>query len=108
MQAMYGQNVGDVERILFGSDADLLALFPGASLDDIKRTAHYYHAPAMGKCFPQIDRVEYMTGAVASRGSDFALIANTRIQVGEKTGADYFFRAFGFQETDERDIVEPR
>jgi len=108
LQAMYGQNVGDVERILFGSDADLLALFPGASLDDIKRTAHYYHAPAMGKCFPQIDRVEFMTGAVASRGSDFALIANTRIQVGEKTGDNYFFRAFGFQETDERDIVETR
>jgi hypothetical protein len=108
LQAMYRQNVWDVQRILFGSDADLLALFPGASLDDIKRTAHYYHAPAMGKCFPQIDRVEYMTGAVASRGSDFALIANTRIQVGEKTGDNYFFRAFGFQETDERDIVETR
>ena len=65
---MYAQNVGDVQRILFGTDADLLELFPGASLDDIKRTAHYYHAPAMGKCFPQLEGVEYMTGAVASRG----------------------------------------
>ncbi len=108
LQAMYTQNVGDVQRILFGSDADLLELFPGASLDDIKRTAHYYHAPAMGKCFPQIDRVEYMTGAVASRGGDYALIANTRVQIGDKTGNDYFFRAFRFQETEERDIVETR
>jgi hypothetical protein len=108
LQAMHAQNVGDVQRILFGSDADLLELFPGASLADIKKTAHYYHAPAMGKCFPQLDGVEYMSGAVASNGADFALIANTRIQVGDKTGNDYRFRAFRFQETDERDVVETR
>ncbi|HEY6131146.1 MAG TPA: hypothetical protein VIV27_03970, partial [Halioglobus sp.] len=106
LQAMYAQNVGDVQRILFGTDADLLELFPGAPLDDLKKTAHYYHAPAMGKCFPQIDRVEYMSGAVARNGGDFALIANSRIQVGEQVGDDYRFRAFRFQETDERDIVE--
>jgi len=108
LQAMYAQNVGDVQRILFGNDGDLLDLFPGASLDDIKKTAHYYHAPAMGKCFPQLDRVEYMSGAVAHKGGNFALIANTRIQVGDKVGDDYRFRAFRFQETDERDIVETR
>jgi hypothetical protein len=108
LQSIYAQNVMDVERILFGSDADLLELFPGASLDDLKHTAHYYHAPAMGKCFPQVDRVEYMSGAVASRGSDFALIANTRIQVGDKSGEDYRFRAFRFQETAERDVLETR
>lgn len=108
LQAMYAQNVGDVQRILFGTDADLLELFPDASLDDVKKTAHYYHAPAMGKCFPQLDRVEYMSGAVVRKGNDFALIANTRIQVGEKIGEDYRFRAFRFQETDERDIVETR
>ncbi len=68
LQAMYAQNVGDVQRILFGTDADLLELFPGVSLDDVKRTAHYYHAPAMGKCFPQLEGVEYMTGAVATQG----------------------------------------
>jgi hypothetical protein len=105
LQAMYTQNVGDVQRILFGDDADLLAVFPGTSLEDLKQLAHYYHAPAMGKCFPQLDRVEYMSGAVARRGDDFALIANTRIQVGDKSGADYRFRTFRFQETDARDVV---
>jgi len=108
LQAMYAQSVGDVQRILFGTEGELLDLFPGAPLDDIKKTAHYYHAPAMGKCFPQMDGVEYMSGAVASRGQDFALIANTRIQVGDKVGDDYRFRAFGFQETDERDVVDTR
>jgi hypothetical protein len=108
LQAMYAQNVTDVQRILFGTDRDLLELFTGASLDDVKRTAHYYHAPAMGKCFPQYDRVEYMSGAVANKGEDFALIANTRIQVGAKSGDDYQFRAFRFQETEERDVVETR
>lgn len=108
LQAMYMQNVGDVQRILFGTDADLLELFPGSPLEDIKRTAHYYHAPAMGKCFPQHERVEFMTGAVARRGNDFALIANTRIEVGDKSGQDYRFRAFGFRETEERDVVETR
>jgi hypothetical protein len=108
LQAMYAQNVGDVQRILFGSDADLLELFPGTSLDDLKKTAHYYHAPAMGKCFPQLPGVEYMSGAVASKGGDFALIANTRIQVGDKIGDGYRFRVFGFQETEERDVVDTR
>jgi hypothetical protein len=106
LQAMHAQNIGDVQRILFGSDADLLELFPGSPLADIKKTAHYYHAPAMGKCFPQLVGVEYMSGAVARKGNDFALIANTRIQVGDKIGGDYQFRAFRFQETDERDIVD--
>ncbi len=108
LQAMYAQNSADVQRILFGSDADLMELFPGASLDDIKRTAHYYHAPAMGKCFPQHERVEYMSGVVASKGRDFALIANTRILVGDKVGDDYRFSMFVFEETAERDVVETR
>ena len=108
LQAMYAQNVGDVQRILFGSDADLKELFSGAALADIKRTAHYYHAPAMGKCFPQHPRVEYMAGAVARRGSDFALIANTRIQVGDKVGKDYRFRSLRVEETEARDIVDIR
>jgi hypothetical protein len=108
LQAMYAQNVGDVQRILFGTDADLLDLFPGVSLDDVKKTAHYYHAPAMGKCFPQLPGVEYMSGAVAREGGDFALIANTRIQVGDKIGSGYRFRSFGFKETDERDVVTTR
>jgi hypothetical protein len=108
LQAMYLQNVRDLQRILFGTDADLVELFPGASLDDIKRTAHYYHAPAMGKCFPQYERVEYMSGAVARRGGDFALIVNTRIQVGDPVARDYQFRSFGFHEADAGDVVEIR
>lgn len=108
LQAMYTQNAGDVQRILFGGDADLVELFPGASLDKLKRTAHYYHAPAMGKCFPQHDRVEYMSGAVAHSGRNYALLANTRIEVGNKVGNDYHFEIFGFDETEERDVVATR
>jgi hypothetical protein len=108
LQAMYTQNVGDLQRILFGDDTDLLALFPGTPLADLERTAHYYHAPAMGKCFPQHERVEYMSGAVARNGGDFALIANMRIQAGNKVGNDYSFRTFVLREDDERDTVEFR
>jgi hypothetical protein len=108
LQAMYAQNVPDVQRILFGSEGDLAELFAGASLDDVKRTAHYYHAPAMGKCFPGHQRVEYMSGAVARRGSDHALVANVRIQVGDKVDDGYRFRMFRFQETEERDVVDIR
>lgn len=108
LQAMYTQNVGDVQRILFGSDADLRELFPGAPLDKLKRTAHYYHAPAMGKCFPQHDRVEYMSGAVAHKGGNYALLANTRIEVGGRDGDDYAFRIFSFEETDARDVISTR
>ncbi|CAA0102781.1 Uncharacterised protein [Halioglobus japonicus] len=108
LQAMYSQNVGDVERILFGDDADLTALFPGTPLPDLDRTAHYYHAPAMGKCFPEHPRVEYMSGAIARNGDNFALIANTRIQAGDKVGSDYRFRSFVLNEEYERDTIEYR
>ena len=108
LQAMYGQNVIDVQRILFGDSADLEALFPGTPLPELERTAHYYHAPAMGKCFPEHERVEYMSGAVARNGNDFALIANTRIQVDDKVGNGYRFRTFVLQEDDDRDTVEFR
>ena len=66
---------------------------------------HYYHAPAMGKCFPNEDRVEYMSGAVARKGGDFALIANTRIRVDGKTDGGYLFREFRFDEAPERDLT---
>ena len=108
LQAMYAQNVGDVQRILFGEDADLSALFPGTPMVDLERTAHYYHAPAMGKCFPQHERVEYMSGAVARSGDDFALIANMRIQVDGKAGQGYHFRTFILHEEDDRDTIEIR
>lgn len=105
IQAMYEQNVGDVERILYGDDSDLKAIFPANSLSELKAMRHYYHAPAMGKCFPKHDRVEYMSGAVASRGSDFALIANTRIQVGSKAGSGYRFKEFKFDEEPSGDVI---
>jgi hypothetical protein len=105
LQAMYAQNLPDVERILFGDDADLQQIFSGASLSDIKNLRHYYHAPAMGKCFPNHDRVEYITGAVARKGGDFALIANARIRVDQKVDGGYRFREFRFDQEDERDEV---
>ncbi len=105
MQAMYKQNVGDVERILYGSDADLRDIFPGSSPASLSEMRHYYHAPAMGKCFPNHARVEYMSGAVAERGRDFALIANTRIQVGSASGSGYTFKEFLFDENDSGDSI---
>jgi len=59
----------------------------------------------MGKCFPNHDRVEYISGAVARRGSDFALIANTRIHVDEAKDGGYLFRQFLVDEEPERDVV---
>ena len=108
LQAMYAQNVGDVERILYGSDADLADLFPGTPLADVLALRHYYHAPAMGKCFPGYPRVEYISGAVARKGSDFALIANTRIQVDDEVGGDHRFREFRFAEEADGDRGEIR
>jgi hypothetical protein len=94
-----------VQRILFGDDQDLLEIFPGNSLTDLKSLRHYYHAPAMGKCFPNHDRVEYISGAVARRGNDFALLANTRIRVDEKVDDGYRFRSFLVEAKDDRDTV---
>jgi len=106
LQAMYDQNVSDVERILYGSDDALRALFPGNSLHDLSGLRHYYHAPAMGKCFPNHRRVEYMSGAVASKGNDYALIANTRIKVGDKAENGYRFREFIFTESEHEDVID--
>jgi len=102
---MYSQNLADVQRILFGTDRDLATVFPGNALADLKGLKHYYHAPAMGKCFPQYDRIEYISGAVARRGNDFALIANTRIQVGQRTDGGYFFRHLIVREESAKDVV---
>ncbi len=105
IQAMYEQNVGDAERILYGSEADLRDLFPGNSMSDLTELRHYYHPPAMGKCFPQYDRIEYMSGAVANNGPDHALIANTRIKVGSKVGNGYRFEEFRFDQEDWGDAI---
>ncbi|WP_295541085.1 hypothetical protein [uncultured Thiohalocapsa sp.] len=105
VQAMYTQSVGDAERILYGGDAALRDLFPGNTLSDLTQMRHYYHPPAMGKCFPQHDRIEYMSGAVAENGPDHALIANTRIQVGDRVGGGYRFKELRFEMTDRGDDI---
>lgn len=105
LRGMYEQNLADFQRILFGDDRDLREIFQGASLNDVKSLRHYYHAPAMGKCFPGQDRVEYISGAVATKGNDFALIANKRILVGDKTNGGYFFREFVVKEEEDRDVT---
>jgi hypothetical protein len=105
LQSMYAQNLPDVQRILFGDDRDLAAVFPNNALTDLKELRHYYHAPAMGKCFPRHNRVEYMSGAVARNGSHYALIAGTRIQVDQAAAGGYFFHSFMVQETPAKDLV---
>ena len=79
---------------LFGGEGELDALFPGSARDDLLSLRHYYHAPAMSKCFGDRQGVEYITAAVARRGGDYALLANTRIQVESKQGGDYAFKEF--------------
>ncbi len=105
LQAMYAQNRGDVEKILFGDDAELAAAFPGTAPGRSKTLRHYYHPPAMGKCFPGHERVEYMSGAIASKGSDSALIANTRVEVGRKRGRGYEFQSASIESLEDRDVV---
>jgi hypothetical protein len=106
LQRMYAQSRPDVERILFGNDRDLQAIFPGNGLKDLKRLRHYYHAPAMGKCFPGHPRVEYMSGAIARKGGNYALIANTRIEVGKAVDGGYRFKRFEVEESDDVDTVK--
>jgi hypothetical protein len=105
LQAMYEQSRPDVERILFAGDAELGELFPGDDPATLATLRHYYHPPAMGKCFPNDPRVEYISGAVARRGDDFVLIAATRVEVGEKRGGGYEFRDVSIEETPRRDVL---
>lgn len=106
LELMYTQSQPDVQRILFGDDQDLRAVFPDNAVSDLKQLRHYYHAPAMGKCFPDHQRIEYLSGAVARKGSDFALIANTRIRVDQPTKGGYFFRVFDVTPNGDRDDIE--
>ena len=103
--AIYTHNLPDIERVLFGDDRDLTAVFPGSLLADLKTLRHYYHAPAMGKCFPEQPRVEYMTAAFARDGDNFVMLVNTRIEVGQKSGEGYLFRDVSVEEDDERDTL---
>lgn len=98
VQLMYTQSVGDAETILYGGTPALATVFPGTPLAELTELRHYYHPPAMGKCFPQHDRIEYMSGAVAEKGADRVLLANTRIQVGARVGSGYRFKEFRFDQ----------
>jgi hypothetical protein len=105
LQAMYEQSVGDVERILYGSERDLQAVFPGVSPAQLTRLRHYYHPPAMGRCFAEDERLEYISGAVAQRGDEFALIANTRIRVDQRRDGGYLFRQAIIDAKSDRDVI---
>ena len=107
LAARYAQNVEAMEKILFGNDEDLLEVFPSSELKDLKKLRHYYHPPAMGMCFPEHPRLEYISGAVAQRGQDFALLANTRIEVGEARAGGYFFREMVLEQEKDRDAFHP-
>jgi hypothetical protein len=105
LRAMYEQSIGDIEKILFGGSTDLQRLFPGNSPQDLLALRHYYHPPAMGKCFPHHRRLEYMSGAIARRGETYVLIANTRIEIGERRGDGYLFKQAVIEDDGERDVV---
>ncbi len=106
LQSMYEQSVGDVERILFGGDADLLAVFGGSGAADLKDLRHYYHPPAMGACYPNNPRVEYISSAVARRGADLAMIINTRIHADAAQGGGYLFRMAKVDQRPEGDVID--
>ena len=105
LRGSYEQSLAQVQQIVFGTDHDLKEVFPQVPLRDLKSLRHYYHPPAMGKCFPNYERVEYITGAVARKGEDFALIANTRIRVDKRTDGGYFFHDFVFEQKPDGDEV---
>lgn len=105
LQAMYAQSRGDAERILFGDEDTLRATFPGNSLSALRQLRHYYHPPAMGKCFPDHPRLEYISAAIARRAGTFALIVNTRVEVGPRQGDGYRFRQAEIRSQGERDSV---
>lgn len=106
LQAMYAQSVGDVSRILFGGDDGLRSVFSGPGASSATELRHYYHPPAMGKCFPNQDRLEYISGAIAERDGRLALIADTRIVVGERVGSGYRFRQAVIDTKGPRDKID--
>lgn len=106
LQAMYAQSLPDIERILFGTQEDLLKIFPQNALSDLFELRHYYHAPAMSKCFSNEYAVDYISAAIAKKGDDFALIANTLIHVDKKVTGGYRFRKFIVEALPERDKIE--
>jgi hypothetical protein len=106
LQRMYAQNIADMESILFGGDPDIQRVFPEAFLEDLKMLRHYYHPPAMGKCFPQYAGVKYVSGAIARKKDEYVLIANRRIRIDRKVNNGYLFRDFIVYPTAEKDDVQ--
>jgi hypothetical protein len=106
LQAMYAQSVGDVARVLFGGEEDLRAVFSGSGAAQMTGLRHYYHPPAMGKCFPNHERLEYISGAIAERDGRFALIADTRIRVDDRVGSGYRFRQAVLDTKGGRDVID--
>ncbi|MFC1611566.1 hypothetical protein ACFL6C_11460 [Myxococcota bacterium] len=104
-RAIHTQSVGDVEKILFGSNDQLRKMFPGTPVRELQGLRHYYHPPAMGKCFPEHDRIEYISAAFAKKGDDFVLVANTWVQVGDKKHSGYLFRKLVLEQRPDEDIV---
>lgn len=102
---MYAHTVAQAETILFGKKSELRQLFPEVQLDHLQQLRHYYHPPAMGKCFPEHPRLEYISGAVAQRQRNYVLLANTRIGVDEEAGDGYTFRNAVIESTSEGDRV---
>ena len=82
-----------------------MLVFPGVAPSQLARLRHYYHPPAMGKCFPGEARLEYVSAAVARRGDDFALVANTRVRVDEAAEGGYAFRIAEIEDLPDRDAV---
>jgi hypothetical protein len=106
LQNMAAQSLGDLEAILFGDETRIAGLFPDNAMRQLKRLRHYYHPPAMGKCFPQHPRVEYISGAVARSGSNYVLIGNSRVSIGLKKTQGYLFKSFKWKSQARDDKIE--
>ena len=78
---------GTWSAILYGSEADLREIFPGTPARGSDLDASLLPRPSHGQVLPQPRPGGVHVGCGgAQRGGDFALIADTRIQVGAKAG----------------------
>ncbi len=81
-QARFTAAFERAELILSTPRRSLTRLFAADDKRDILELLHYYHPPAMGKCFPQEPRQEYMSGAYIKRGDAFFLLLGERSLIG--------------------------
>ncbi len=105
LQKMYQQSVKDAVSLMFDGHRGLNRVFSGQSLQDLKQVRHYYHPPAMGSCFPNHKRIEYISGAIARNGTRHALIVNTRIGVESAHQGGYLFRSARIDKTGPTDVI---